>query len=142
MDFGQQPLLLHHLSDYLCACDWNHTRARVYGSTISKRARLHLHRPFFHISVGEEFASKEGEYIRNIHISMLMRRCHSAFTLCAPPRSRRPLCEFPIPFLSGDMLYRCSHLRTSPIGPVLFPWGRKGNGNICKRRHTAKHVGR
>lgn len=65
-------------------CDWSHACASVL--TISKWARLCFPGPFLHNCRGE-FASKEGEYIRNIYISMLMRLCHSAFT-CALGRVR------------------------------------------------------
>lgn len=141
MDFGQQSLLFHHVTDYLSMCDWNH--ARTCALTISKGARLLLHRPFFLHKCRGEFASKEGEYIRNIHISMLMRLCHSAFTLCALPRSRRPSVNFPSAWTLCDARICCTDARI--CGPLQFQVHlyspREGNEmEIYVRGDAAKHV--
>lgn len=112
-------------------CDWSHACASVLA--ISKWARPLFPGPFLHNCRGE-FASKEGEYIRKIYISMLMHLCHSAFTLCALPRSRCPSVNFyPCGRLcDAEMCSTDAHI-CGPLKLVqfLFPYRKKWSGNMC-----------
>lgn len=131
-------ILILRQSDCLSMCDCNHACASVLA--ISERARLCFPGPLLHNCRGE-FASKEGEYIRNIYISMLMHLCHSAFTLCALPRSRRPSVNFhPCGRLCDAVMCSTDPHICGPLKLVqfLFPYRRRWCGNMWKRRCAAK----